>query len=217
MRTDTPNIYRNSIKRVLDLIFSLIVSILLCPLFIIVGILIKIDSRGPVFFFQDRMGKDNQKFKIYKFRTMVVNNAEDTGVGIIKAVKDDDRITKVGKVLRALSLDELPQIINIVKGDMSFVGPRPTIEKVVLTMSKEDRKRHMVRPGITGLAQVNGRQSLNWEQKIKYDLKYIDEISFMLDVGILFKTIPAVLKQEAIYKDSIQDSAMNESEERHHV
>ncbi|SDI94281.1 sugar transferase [Alteribacillus bidgolensis] len=199
--------YRNYFKRLIDFTLSLIAIILLSPLFLIIAVVIKLDSKGPVLFIQERAGLNNSKFRIYKFRTMV-NNADRLGSGL-RTSKNDVRITKVGNILRKTSLDEIPQLINILKGDMSIVGPRPTVEKVTLQLSKDDLKRHIVRPGITGLAQVNGRQSLNWAEKIKYDLKYVDHLTFLVDFKILIKTILVVFKQDSVHKEEISKEFKN--------
>ena len=174
-----------------------IALIVLLPIFAIIGIFIKLDSGGPVFFVQERAGKDGKTFKAFKLRTMV-ENAEKIGLGY-GIVKDDSRITRVGKHLR-WGIDELPQLINVFKGDMSLVGPRPTLLEQVVRYSKEHRRRLEVKPGITGWALVNGRNKLTWPERIKLDIWYIDHWSLWLDVKILFKTIRVVIfKREGIY------------------
>lgn len=185
--------YRKYIKRILDIIFSLIFLIILSPVFLITAIAIKIDSKGPIIFKQERIGKDGKVFKIYKFRSMVVN-AEHTGTGVYSK-KDDSRVTRVGKFIRITSIDELPQLLNILKGQMSFIGPRP-----VLTYhpwkyeeyTKEQLKRFQVLPGITGWAQVHGRKQVQWDERIKYDVWYVENLNFILDFKILLKTILVV-------------------------
>ncbi|WP_240377988.1 sugar transferase [Bacillus piscicola] len=199
--------YVKFIKRVIDLILSILILILLIPLLTVISIIIKLESKGPIFFTQDRVGEHNRVFRIYKFRTMI-NNAENIGTGL-KISGNDPRITRVGKFLRTTSIDELPQIINILKGDMSIIGPRPTIKKVVEQLSEDGKKRHVVKPGITGLAQVNGRQSLNWSEKIKYDVQYVDSLSFKLDIKILFLTILVVLKRDGVHKKEISNQYKN--------
>lgn len=176
--------------------------IVLLPIFAIMGIFIKLDSKGPVFFTQERAGKDGKTFKAFKLRTMV-ENAEKIGLGY-GIVKDDSRITRVGKHLR-WGIDELPQIINVFKGDMSLVGPRPTLLEQVVRYSKEHRRRLEVKPGITGWALINGRNKLTWPERIKLDIWYIDHWSLWLDLKILFKTIRIVIfKREGIYgKDGV--------------
>ena len=192
--------FQNVVKRMFDFIASLLGLIILSPLFLIITILIKIDSPGPVFFKQVRGGKDNKYFKIYKFRTMC-NNAEKMGLGY-KTNSNDSRITKVGNILRKTSLDELPQLINIVKGEMSIVGPRPALTVQTDNYDPYERKRLNVRPGVTGYAQVNGRNSLSWDEKIELDRYYVDKFSLLLDIKILFKTIGVVLNPSQIYTDS---------------
>lgn len=194
-------IYRRFIKRPVDFILSLVAIIICSPLLIAIAIIIKLDSKGPIFFIQERVGKNNLKFNIYKFRTMV-NNADRLGPGL-KTSKNDVRVTNIGNILRKTSLDEIPQLLNIIKGDMSIIGPRPTVEKVVDQLPKENRKRHMVRPGVTGLAQVNGRQSLSWSEKVKYDLTYVESLAFLVDIKILLKTVFVVFNQEAVHKEEV--------------
>ena len=169
---------------------------MLLPIFTIIGIFIKLDSKGPVFFIQERAGKDGKIFNAFKLRTMV-DNAVTIGGG--KISQDDSRITRVGKYLR-WGIDELPQLINVFKGDMSLVGPRPTLAAQVVRYSKEHRRRLEVKPGITGWALINGRNKLTWPERIKLDIWYIDHWSLWLDVKILFKTIWVVIvKREGIY------------------
>lgn len=199
--------FQRIVKRIFDFISSLIGLIILLPLFLIVAILIKLDSPGPVFFKQTRGGKNNKYFEIYKFRTMC-NNAEKMGLGF-KTNSNDSRITKVGSFLRKTSIDELPQLINIIKGEMSIVGPRPALPVQTDNYSNYEKKRLDVRPGVTGYAQVNGRNSLSWAQKIELDRFYVENFSIMLDMKILFKTIGVVLKPNEIYTDSQNNEANN--------
>jgi len=190
------------VKVILDKVFSIIVLIILFPLFLIIGILIKFDSKGPVFFRQKRVGKSGKIFIAYKLRTMV-DNAEKIGLGY-EIAKDDDRITRVGKHLR-WGIDELPQLINVVKGEMSMVGPRPALPHQVEKYSENERQRLEVKPGITGWALVNGRNRLSWPERIKLDIWYIDHWSLWLDLKILLRTIWVVIfKREGVYgKDGI--------------
>ena len=176
--------------------------IILLPIFAIIGILIKLDSKGPVFFVQDRAGKDGKIFRAYKLRTMV-DNAEKIGLGY-EIAKDDSRITRVGKHLR-WGIDELPQLINVFKGEMSMVGPRPALPHQVEKYSKRGRRRLEVKPGITGWALVNGRNVLSWPERIKLDVWYINHWSIWLDLKILFKTIWVVIfTREGVYgKDGV--------------
>ena len=186
--------YRNYIKRIFDIIFSLLLLIILLPLLLITAIIIKIDSKGPIIFKQERIGKDGKVFKIYKFRSMIVG-AEHIGTGVYSK-KDDNRITKVGKFIRKTSIDELPQLVNILIGEMSFIGPRP-----VLTYhpwryeeyTSEQLKRFEVRPGITGWAQIHGRKTVEWPIRLKYDAYYVENLSFKLDCKIFIKTFLVVL------------------------
>ena len=187
------------------------------PIFIIVAISIKIDSKGPVIFKQKRLGKDGKEFEMYKFRSMVVG-AENMGTGIYSK-KGDDRVTKVGKFIRITSIDELPQLINIIKGEMSFIGPRP-----VLTYhpwkyeeyTEEQKKRFEVRPGITGLAQVNGRKQMEWEKRIKLDVEYVDKLSFIMDMKIFFKTIYTVIlmKDNVNTIATVEEKTVNKQEQK---
>jgi len=162
-------------------------------------VLIRLDSTGPIFFKQERVGKDGELFIIYKFRTMV-ENAENKGSGY-RVKNKDPRITRVGSFLRKTSLDELPQLINVLKGNMSLVGPRPTLAFQVKDYNEYQKQRLKVKPGITGLAQVNGRASLDWEERIKYDIRYIKNRSFILDLKIIFKTFVVLFKKDNIYAD----------------
>lgn len=185
------------IKHLLDKIFSFVLLILLSPLFVVISILIKLDSKGPVFFIQQRVGKDHRLFNIYKFRTMVTG-AVNMGSGVYTE-ENDPRITRVGRFLRKTSLDELPQLLNILKGDMSFVGPRPTLAYQVEQYNDFQKKRLLMRPGVTGLAQVNGRNSISWPERIEYDVRYVENYSLWLDLKILFKTFLVVFRQEGLY------------------
>lgn len=193
--------YQKFFKGLLDFILSLVATIILSPVMLIIAIAIKIDSKGPVFFFQERLGKDGKVFKIIKFRTMVVN-AENIGDGLSIKSENDDRITKVGKFLRKTSLDEIPQFINILKGEMSLIGPRPPATYFpykVEDYPEEQFKRFQVKPGITGLAQVRVRNQATWDEKIEIDLEYISKITFINDLKIVFLTIKNILLHENIY------------------
>lgn len=193
--------YKNYLKRIMDFLCSLLGLIVLAPVFIVIAVLIKISSKGPVFFFQERLGKNGRVFKIIKFRTMVIN-AENQGDGLFVFDEDDERITKFGKLLRKTSLDELPQLINVLVGDMSLVGPRPPVTYHPYRIEEYDTnklKRFEVRPGITGLAQVKLRNSGTWDDRIKLDLIYVDKISFLMDMRILLLTIISVFKRKNIF------------------
>jgi len=185
------------LKRIIDVVVSGIGLIILFPIFAVIGMLIKLDSKGPVFFVQERAGKDGKIFRAYKLRTMV-DNAVEMGLGY-EIAKDDNRITRVGKHLR-WGIDELPQLINVFRGEMSLVGPRPTLPEQVSRYSKEHRRRLEMKPGLTGWALVNGRNALSWSEKIKLDIWYIDHWSLCLDLKILIKTIWVVIfLREGIY------------------
>lgn len=187
------------IKRVFDVIISTAILIILSPLLIVIGILIKIDSQGKVFFLQERAGINGKPFMIYKFRTMC-NNAEKKGEGYYTS-ENDPRITRVGKFLRNTSLDELPQLFNIIKGDMSLIGPRPTLMYQIKEYDSFQLKRLDTLPGVTGLAQVNGRNSLSWPQRIQYDVWYVENWSILLDIKIFLKTFIVIFKRQGIYAE----------------
>lgn len=182
--------YKNFFKRFFDIVISLLAIIVLALPMLIIVIAVKIDSKGPVIFKQERVGKDGKVFWIYKFRSMCVG-AENTGSGVYSG-ENDARVTKVGKFLRATSLDELPQFFNVLKGDMSFIGPRPPLTYHPWTLDKytEEQKRMFeVRPGITGWAQVNGRKEVEWNKRIKLNVWYVDNVSVWLDIKIIFMTV----------------------------
>lgn len=185
--------YKLLFKRLLDFILSLVALIVLSPIMLIIAIMIRIKLGKPVIFKQKRPGKDEKIFEMYKFRTM--SDKRDRKGNLLS---DEDRLTKFGKLLRATSLDELPELFNILKGDMSIVGPRPQLVRDMVFMSDKQRKRHSVRQGLTGLAQVNGRNNISWEDKINYDLKYIDEITFINDFKIIMNTVLKVFKREGV-------------------
>lgn len=185
--------YKLLFKRLLDFILSLVALIVLSPIMLIIAIMIRIKLGKPVIFKQKRPGKDEKIFEMYKFRTM--SDKRDRKGNLLS---DEDRLTKFGKLLRATSLDELPELFNILKGDMSIVGPRPQLVRDMVFMSDKQRKRHSVRQGLTGLAQVNGRNNISWEDKINYDLKYIDKITFINDFKIIMNTVLKVFKREGV-------------------
>lgn len=189
--------YKRIGKPVLDFLFSLTGIILLFPLLLLVSIALAIQNRGTPFFSQIRPGKNQKPFKILKFKTMT--DAKDaTG----ELLPDVQRITKLGGIIRKLSIDELPQLFNVLKGDMSLIGPRPLLFKYMSLYSKEQLRRHEVKPGITGLAQVNGRNSISWTKKFGMDIEYIDNLSFALDVKVLYLTIVKVIKKEGVNQNS---------------
>ncbi len=182
--------YKNFFKRFFDIVISLLAIIILALPMLVIVIAVKIDSKGPVIFKQERVGKGGKIFWIYKFRSMCVG-AENTGSGVYSG-EGDSRVTKVGKFLRATSLDELPQFFNVLKGDMSFIGPRPPLTYHPWTLDKytEEQKRMFeVRPGITGWAQVNGRKEVEWNKRIKLNVWYVDNVSLWLDIKIIFMTV----------------------------
>ena len=189
-------------KRVTDFVLALAMLTVLSPLMIAAAILIKINRDGPVLFKQERPGLDGKIFTVYKFRTMSVRTHDKSG----RELADFERMTKVGSFLRKTSIDELPQLINILKGDMSFIGPRPLLTEYLELYTPEQMRRHEVRPGISGLAQVNGRNAISWEEKFRLDVEYVKSISLKTDVHIFFKTITNVLTQEGI--NSTDDNTM---------
>ncbi|HNP32734.1 MAG TPA: sugar transferase [Flavobacterium sp.] len=185
--------YRLFLKRFLDILVSIIVLILASPILIIVFCILGFQNKGSIFFFQERPGFHQKAFKIIKLKTMT--DAKDSDG---KLLPDNQRITKVGKIIRRLSIDELPQLLNVLVGDMSLIGPRPLLFKYIPLYSEEQLRRHDVRPGITGWAQVNGRNSISWKQKFDLDIYYVDHLSFVLDVKILWLTFIKVIRTEGI-------------------
>lgn len=185
------------IKRLLDVVIAALTMIFLSPLMVFTATAVKLESDGPAIFKQDRLGLNGKAFKIYKFRSMC-QGAEHIGTGVYSGA-DDVRVTKVGKIIRATSIDELPQLFNILKGDMSFVGPRPPLTYHPWDITEyTEEQLHMfdVRPGITGWAQVNGRKDVEWHKRIELNCWYVDHLSFWLDIKILFTTVIKVLKNE---------------------
>lgn len=186
--------YRYIFKRLFDIIASLLVLLILSPLLIVVIIWLYFANKGSgVFFTPLRPGKDGKLFKFMKFKSMT-DERDANG----KLLPDDKRLTKIGKLVRSTSIDELPQLFNVLKGDMSFVGPRPLAASYLPYYNEEEMHRHDVRPGITGLAQVNGRTSITWPQKLAYDVEYVKKMSFLLDMKILFLTVYKVFKREGV-------------------
>ena len=196
------NKYHRFIKSILDRIIAAITLILLSPLLIIVAIAIYINMGSPVLFTQPRPGRDAHIFNFYKFRTMT-NEGDEKG----NLLSDEKRLTALGEFLRKTSLDELPQLWNILKGDMSFIGPRPLLVRYLDRYTPEQARRHQVKPGITGLAQVCGRNAINWEEKFHLDVFYIDNWSLWLDLKIIFLTVFKVWKQEGINQEGYTSSA----------
>ena len=185
--------YRHFLKRIIDFILGLIGFILLSPIFLVVLILLMINNQGKPFFFQKRPGKNEKIFKVIKFKTMNDKKGKNG-----ELLPDADRLTKVGIFVRKTSLDEIPQLINVLKGDKSLIGPRPLLPEYLPLYSEVQKKRHNVKPGITGWAQVNGRNAISWKKKFEYDVWYVENLSFILDMKILFKTVVKVVKSEDI-------------------
>ncbi len=185
--------YKKYIKRILDILFSLILLLLFWPLLFIIGILVKVKLGSPVLFQQKRPGMNEKIFTLYKFRSMTEEKDEKGNL-----LSDSVRLTKFGKFLRDTSLDELPELINILKGEMSFVGPRPLLVEYLPLYNEKQKHRHDVRPGLTGLAQINGRNNLEWEKRFELDLEYVNHLNFQLDMAIIFHTIKKVCKREDV-------------------
>lgn len=186
------------IKRAMDFLVAVILLTVLSPLMLLAATLIAVNRDGPILFKQKRPGKDGKIFTVYKFRTMSTALIDRNG----KELSDFERMTRIGKILRKTSIDELPQLFNIIKGDMSFIGPRPLLTEYLSLYSPEQMRRHEVLPGISGWAQVNGRNTLTWEQKFAYDIYYVDHYSFSMDMKIFFKTIENVLRQDGINSEN---------------
>lgn len=189
--------YKKCVKRIQDMVLSGIALIILSPVLLIVAILVRIKLGSPVIFHQKRPGKDEKIFTMCKFRTMTDEKDEKGNL-----LPDEVRLTKFGKWLRSTSLDELPELWNIFKGDMSIVGPRPLLVEYLPRYNKQQARRHEVRPGFTGLAQVHGRNSISWEEKFEWDVQYVDNITFLGDWKIIFKTIATVLKHDGISSET---------------
>ena len=190
-------IYCRYIKRLLDILLSGCALVILSPVLLVVAILVRIKLGSPVIFCQERPGKDEKIFRMYKFRSMTDERDEDGNL-----LPDEVRLTKFGRLLRSTSLDELPELWNIFKGDMSVVGPRPLLVKYLPLYNEEQHHRHDVRPGLTGLAQVSGRNAITWEEKFAHDIQYVENISLFLDLQIVILTVKKVLKHEGITSDS---------------
>ena len=185
--------YKAYIKRIFDFTISLVGFIVISPIFIIFAILLFFANNGKPFFFQQRPGKNEKIFKVIKFKTM--NDKRDKNGNLLP---DKDRLTAIGRFVRKTSLDEIPQLINVIKGDMSLIGPRPLLVEYLSLYNAEQKRRHEVRPGITGWAQVNGRNTISWQQKFEFDIYYVDNLSFVFDLKILFLTVKKVFISEGI-------------------
>ena len=197
MQKHKVGIYKKYIKRCLDFVLSLCAIIALSPVMLITALLVKMELGSPVIFCQIRPGKDGKLFKMYKFRSMT-DEKDVEG----KLLPDEIRLTEFGRKLRETSLDELPELFNILKGDMSIVGPRPQLVRDMVFMSPEQNRRHEVRQGLTGLAQVRGRNAITWEAKFEYDVQYVENLSFREDIRILFGTVSKVFKREGINSEN---------------
>lgn len=185
--------YKHFFKSFFDFLTAIILLCLFSPIIILVAILLAFNNSGSIFFFQDRPGKEGSLFKVIKFKTM--NDKKDkTG----ELLPDGDRLTPIGKFIRKTSLDELPQLLNVLKGDMSIIGPRPLLPEYLKIYNEQQSKRHKVKPGITGWAQVNGRNAISWTKKFEYDVWYVENISFLLDIKIILKTVVKVIKSDGI-------------------
>lgn len=197
MNSKKKTFYQRYIKRLLDIVLSLFAIIILSPLLLILYLLVRFKLGSPAIFTQERPGKDEKIFKLYKFRSMT--NQKDSYGNLLP---DEQRLTSFGKILRSTSLDELPELFNILKGDMSIVGPRPLLVDYLDLYNEKQKHRHDVRPGLTGLAQVNGRNTLSWEDRFDKDIKYIEIISFIVDLKIIFDTFKIVLRRDGINSES---------------
>ncbi len=193
--------YQNYIKRMLDIVISLAALVILSPVLLIVALLVRVKLGSPVIFHQDRPGYREKVFKLCKFRSMTDERGADG-----ELLPDEVRLTRFGKALRATSLDELPELWNILKGDMSLIGPRPLLVKYLPLYNEFQRHRHDVKPGLTGWAQVNGRNTITWEQRFEYDVYYVNHISFLMDLKILFQTVAVVFRHSDI--NSATDATM---------
>jgi lipopolysaccharide/colanic/teichoic acid biosynthesis glycosyltransferase len=195
-------------SRILSLVIAVPATLLALPFGVVIAVLILLEDRGPVFFFQQRIGRDGVPFRVFKFRTMSVG-AQDKGLGL-NISRGDDRITRVGYWLRRFSVDELPQLLNVLRGDMNVIGPRPALPFQVEKFTPFQRRRLLVRPGLTGWAQVNGRNALSWTERIEADVWYVDHRSLALDFRILWRTPAVVLSSEGLYeKDAGVGDVMN--------
>lgn len=196
-RTVLSSVYINVIKPLCDFVVALMVFVVLSPVFLLVTILLAIANSGKPFFFQPRPGKDEQIFTVIKFKTM--NDRKDKSGQLLP---DAARLTSLGKFIRKTSLDEIPQLLNVIKGDMSIVGPRPLLIQYLPLYNETQRSRHSIKPGITGWAQVNGRNAISWKQKFEYDVWYVNNISFAVDIKILLLTVRNVLRSEGISSET---------------
>ena len=197
--SNNKGIYRRFLKRPMDFVLSLMAIIVLSPILIIVGVLVRVKLGSPVLFKQKRPGLNEKIFTMYKFRTMT-DEKDKNG----ELLPDSVRLTKFGRMLRSTSLDELPELFNILKGDMSIVGPRPQLVRDMVFMTSEQRIRHTIHPGLTGWAQVNGRNNVTWEDKLSLDIEYFSEITFVKDTKIIFMTVAKVFKKEDVSTEGME-------------
>lgn len=198
MKKDT--FYAKYVKRLLDIVLSGFALLVLSPVFLVVAVLVRVKLGSPILFQQQRPGKDEKIFGMYKFRTMT-NEKDQNG----DLLPDKDRLTKFGQLLRKTSLDELPELINIFKGDMSLIGPRPLLVKYLPYYTEEERVRHQVRPGLTGWAQVHGRNTCIWEDRFRYDREYVENLSFSMDCKIIWETVQKVVKASDIVSPGVME------------
>lgn len=196
-------------KRIFDIVFSLPVTVVLLPVFVVIVIAIKLSSKGPTIFRQERAGKDGKPFMFYKFRTM---RADADPFGASPKSGDDPRLTKIGKLLREYSLDELPQLFNILKGDMSIIGPRPLYVSQMAEWDERQKKRLLVKPGLTGLAQISGRGGVTREEKLELDVKYVETAGFLTDIKIILVTITQVFRRKNIYEKRYSETEFTREE-----
>ncbi len=194
------SMYKHFVKRLFDVIISGVAIIILSPLLIILAVLIRVKLGSPVLFKQARPGKDEKIFRLCKFRTMT--DARDASGNLLP---DEERLPEFGRKLRATSLDELPELFNILKGDMSLIGPRPLLVKYLPYYNETEKRRHSVRPGLTGYAQVHGRNAISWEQKFEYDIWYVDHISFITDIKIIIDTVKVVFTHDGVELNALED------------
>ena len=190
-------IYEMCIKRLLDILISLAVLVLFCWLYLILAVIVRVNLGSPVLFKQQRPGKDEKIFGLYKFRTMTDKKDENGNL-----LPDTDRLTKFGRILRATSLDELPEMLNILKGDMSLIGPRPLLVKYLPYYTEVEKQRHSIRPGLTGLAQVSGRNLLGWDKRLAKDVEYVNHVTFMMDMKIIWMTIKTIVVRDGVEVDT---------------
>lgn len=206
-------LYKNYIKRILDIIFSLLLLIFILPVILVFGILIKIEDGGPAFYLGERLGKDKKVFKMYKLRSMKVNSLDLRNKdGSTYNAVDDPRLTTIGKFIRKTSIDELPQIINILKGDMSFIGPRPDLPEHLYYYKNDEVRKLDVLPGVSGYNQAYHRNAVIWKERLKNDVYYVDHISFMLDFKILFRTIFIIILRRGIYNGRTDSKQVAENQ-----